>query len=558
MDGVDKGWLGLFLDAQIRLGGETHLKSAIDAGFRDAVGDLFRPLVGRRKKPAAPAQPIGPAGLAGNAPTDLRAVDRRSGVRLRLAGEDHEFPKLGRFFRRFKGDLEFGTLVFLHRDGGGPVNAFLDRHASGDASFGRGESSAEAAAFVGRHLDGFNLFAVHVAKADREGFVRQGVVVVFLRVGVGMDALEADRLAGTVDRTICEEVGLDGIEFTLTLPEVHLGARDGGLAVFHEEKGGAVLRLLLEETHRIGLLVDGLALPVSVIVGIPNLDGRSGDRFAAQGIEDKSLGSFGRLTRDEGERRDPEGRGRDLIVFGREIGRGAGEERIKARLLIGRSGDHYLALAVVRGLFEGARPSRDRSGFHEGLKSFVIEILGRLPLFFGEGPLARDEAEVDGFDVAVGELDLRTRGVPHLFGSDPEFARFDAVHEIAAGNGKHGIGMTLRCGRSEATGLGEFFGHHEPLRERGSHGDAGLLGGMRFEQGGQLLAGAGVGLVSGRFAGGPFDAVEIDEGPRRSVGVVRVKTQEVLVKRDRTQLRRGGVGRLRFPGEEFRHRAEGG
>ena len=191
------------------------------------------------------------------------------------------------------------------------------------------------------------------------------------------------------------------------------------------------------------------------------------------------------------------------------------------------------------------------------MKSFVIEILGRLPLFFGEGPLARDEAKVDGFDVTVGELDLRTRGVPHLFGSDPEFARFDAFHEIAAGDGKHGIGVTLRRGRGEATGLGEFFGHHEPLRERGSHGDAGLLGGMRFEQRGQLLAGAGVGLVSGRFAGGPFDAVEIDEGPRRSVGVARVKTQEVLVKRDRTQLRRGGVGRLRFPGEEFRHRAKG-
>ena len=161
------------------------------------------------------------------------------------------------------------------------MNAFLNRHASGDASFGRGESPAEAAAFVGLHLDGFNLFAVHVAKADREGFVRQGVVVVFLRVGVGMDALEADRLAGTVDRAIREEVGLDGIEFALTLPEVHLGAGDSGLAVFHEEKGGAVFRLLLEETHRIGLLVDGLALPVSIIIDIPNLDGRSGDRFAA-------------------------------------------------------------------------------------------------------------------------------------------------------------------------------------------------------------------------------------------------------------------------------------
>ena len=564
VDGVAEGRLVLLRNAGVRLRIKLDGEHAVRSGARRAVGDLLAALRARRTPPI-PAPPIRPAHLANDAILHLRAIDRRAGVALGLAGERDLVVQLRRRLRRVERHLELRPLVFLHieRRLAERSAGHVDGHAAHHAITRCGEAAAERSVVVARVLGFRDLFPVRIAEHHRDLAPAQQLVVVAALIHAQADALVLNRLAGPVERAVGEEDGLVvRVRFVhrvavVLLHRAQLVLHVANLRAHAQQAAAILLRGKREEAVRVGADGGRGRHAVALIIEMPRHYLRTADRFTRSGDEHEAFDALIVRTDDEREFAHPHvGVGHLILAFG-EVLVVARDDEIEAGLERSRRRNEFRALLEISGGRKRRGPfERWRLGQKLATLSVVEVLWTTMALVEERIPIPRDGPEIDVGHVAIADGDVRPRRIPHALGADDRRLRLDLRDEVPAHLPADAVAVSVRAAQRQRARLHEIafaLNHPRPMmqRERGER-VVGPFVGESLERG--LVAGRLV--LAERGVVSPSQSREIRIRERRRIGVDAMEGQQIAEQEERLLRRRLIRAPLDFAREKLLNRAE--
>ena len=523
------------------------------------MGDLLVGHLELRHPPAAPVPPLRVADLPHDPPADLRAVDRGTGVGGRLALQLDLVIEACRFLGSLDGHLKLRSLVFLNGDLCGSFRGAIDadRHAAHQPVARGGHAAAEAAVVVGLVRQAFDLFAIGVLEDHGQIATGDRLVVVPLLIDRQADALVVDRLSGPVQRAVGKEHRpLEWSWRVVVAVAVVLVDRRQSLAVMDGVKHHRIPLVALEpeQTVHVGL-GRGNRGQLAVVGALPGPHCRVGQRLAGDGVQHEALDHSLPVASPNHQRQiaDPELGERDHVVAFVELFVVAGDQVVRPGLEVRRCGQRLDSLLKIGCRREVDRPRFDRRPGQQGHTLILIQLL-RLPAVRLDELLEveRHRPQVELLHIAIAHIDRRQRRIPNPLGADLRRAGFDQLDQVVATASSHAVGELGQSLLDELAGLDPIpFSIHScrPIEDR-TRGDFMIreLVDEEFECG---LVPRGL-LFAECLVVAELQPREVRIKQCRTVVVILMEVDEVLIEADRLERRRGLVGRLGLPIQELR------